>query len=336
MGIYRVLEDCAILAFIIQPWFTILSLFYTSQGSSLPDHDPFSGWPHVCGKIGSRQNPVQNKVLSSPEWMNERSVGIWRFVTENTWGDQWLSVSQGTEQKLHCQRMFRLHLSPLLRLFSPGSLSANYHDKVPFLYKALLLFWKPNPHKYWNKTWICISPLSMVIESPLCAITENKNNICGCQTLPAQEVISEQIIFCDSTPKVALLLYKLILSLFIETRKRQLWWAVTRGANIWGANSKRQCVKLEVGLAHRYNKTRSPSWDLLAINLKIKELGQIWGYQDFSKSFCNQKAGWFSGDTLPLPVANTVSGRRYHDPTLSYQASCILGSAFFSLGTLAS
>lgn len=38
----------------------------------------------------------------------------------------------------------------------------------------------------------------MVIESPLCAITENKNNICGCQTLLAQEVISEQIIFYDS------------------------------------------------------------------------------------------------------------------------------------------
>lgn len=104
MGIYRVWEDCAILAFIIQPWFIILSLFYTSQGSSLPDHDPFSGWPHVCGMMGSRQNPVQKKVLSSPEWMNEQSVGTWRFVTENTWGYQWLSVSQGTEQKLHCQR----------------------------------------------------------------------------------------------------------------------------------------------------------------------------------------------------------------------------------------
>lgn len=38
----------------------------------------------------------------------------------------------------------------------------------------------------------------MVIESPLCAITKIKNNICGCQTLPAQEVISEQIIFYDS------------------------------------------------------------------------------------------------------------------------------------------
>lgn len=143
-----------------------------------------------------------------------------------------------------------------------------------------------------------------------------------------------------STPKVALLLYKLILSLFIETRKWQLWWAVTRGANIWGANSKGQCVKLEVGLAHSYNKTCSPSWDLLAINLKINELGQIWGYQDFSKSSCIQKAGWFSGDTLSLSIANIVSGGKYHDPTLSYQASCILGSAngpaFLSLGTLAS
>lgn len=87
---------------------------------------------------------------------------------------------------------------PCWRLFSPGHLSAIYHDKVLFLYTALLLFWKPNPHKYWNNTRICISPLSMVIESLLCAITENKNNICGCQTLPAQEVISEQIIFYDS------------------------------------------------------------------------------------------------------------------------------------------
>lgn len=66
-----------------------------------------------------------------------------------------------------------------LSLLSPGNLSAIRHDQAQLLYKALLLFWKRNPTNTEIKFGFAIRPLSMASESPLWAIIENENNICG-------------------------------------------------------------------------------------------------------------------------------------------------------------
>lgn len=112
MRFYKVVP-CAILAFVTQLWFIILSSPSTlPQVSSPSDGDPFSGWPHVCGTMGPGQSLAQRRfLLSSLEWMGEPFVGSWRFITETTWG--WV-FPMAQNRSGTCWRMLNPYLSPLV------------------------------------------------------------------------------------------------------------------------------------------------------------------------------------------------------------------------------